>query len=177
MIKNAPWQNRPEAEVIGKILSAFPEATPPDGKNIVAAGPAHLAACDECRDAQQYFVGKTRGDILYDERHYPHLVNAFSFFTPQTWHYYLPVFLIQDLLRGRHGFNFFRHDDEPAVIEGFWPPRVELLSEQQVEALLEYLESHTAYAEKFGRREELCGIVEWWRSIHKEKSASITRRV
>jgi len=177
MIKKAPWQNRPEAKVIGKILSAFPETTPPDDKNIVTAEPAHLAACDECRDAQQYFVGKTREDILYDERIYPHLVNAFSFFTPQSWHYYLPVFLIQDLLRGRHSFNFFWHQDEPVVIEGFWPPRVTLLSGQQVEVLLEYLESHTAYVEKLGHREELCRIVEWWQSIYEEKSASIPRRV
>jgi hypothetical protein len=99
MIKKTPWHNRPEAKVIEKILSVFPETMPPDNKNIVAAEPAHLAVCDECRDAQQYFVGKTREDILYDERNHPHLVNAFSFFTPQTWHYYLPVFLIQGLLR------------------------------------------------------------------------------
>ena len=166
MIKKARWQNRPEAKVIGKILSAFPETTPPDDKDIVAAEPAHLAACDECRDAQQYFAGKTREDILYDERNYPHLVNAFSFFTPRIWHYYLPAFLIQDVLGERHSFNFFWHHDEPAVIEGLWPPRVELLSRQQVEALLDYLEGHTGYAEKFGHREELCRIVEWWKSIY-----------
>jgi hypothetical protein len=46
MIKKAPWQNRPEAKVIGKIFSAFPETTPPDDKNIVAAEPAHLTVCD-----------------------------------------------------------------------------------------------------------------------------------
>ncbi|HEX8179473.1 MAG TPA: hypothetical protein VF525_08015 [Pyrinomonadaceae bacterium] len=122
-------------------------------------------------------MGKTREDILYDERYYSHLVNAFSFFTPQTWHYYLPVFLIQDLLRGRHSFNFFWHNDEPIVMEGFWPRRVTLLSGQQVEVLLEYLESHTAYAEKFGHEEELGRIVEWWRSVYEEKSASISGRV
>lgn len=175
MMKKMPWRNHPEANVIEKILSAFPETTPPDDENIVAADPAHLAACDECHDAQQYFVGKTREDILYDERKHLHLVNAFSFFTPQTWHYYLPVFLIQDLLSGRHSFNFFWHQDEPVVVEGFWPPRVELLSSQQVEALLEYLESHTAYVEKSGHREELCRVVEWWQSIYEEKSASIPR--
>ncbi len=177
MIKKAQWQNRPEAKIIERILSAFPAAMPPDEKNIVAAEPAHLATCDECRDAQQYFAGKTRDAILDDERNYPHLVNAFSFFTPQTWHYYLPVFLIQDLLRGRHGYNFFWHHDEPVVIEGLWPQRIELLSRQQVEALLEYLESYTAYAEESGHKEELGRIVEWWQSIYEEKSASISRRV
>jgi hypothetical protein len=177
IIKKAHWQNRPEAKIIEKILSAFPATIPPDEKNIVAAGSAHLAVCDECRDAQQYFAGKTREPILEDEGNYPYLVNAFDFFTPEAWHYYLPVFLIQDLLRGRHRFNFFWHHDEPVVIEEFWPPRVELLSGQQVEALLEYLESHTVYVEKLGHREELCRVVEWWQSIYEEKSASVPRRV
>lgn len=176
MIMQVPWQKRLEAKVIEKILSAFPETRPPDDKNIVAAEPAHLAVCDECHDAQQYFVGKTREDILCDERQFPHLVNAFSFFTPQAWHYYLPVFLIQDLLRGRHRFNFFWHQDEPVVIEGFWSQRVELLGRQQVEALLEYLESHTAYVEKLGHKEELCRIVEWWQCVYEGKSASLPRQ-
>lgn len=166
MIKRAQWQNRPEAKLIEKILSAFPSTSPPDGKNIVAAEPVHLAVCDECRDAQQYFERRKREDILDNERNYPHLVNAFSFFTPQTWHYYLPVFLIQDLLRSRHSYNFFWHHNEPLVIEGLWRPRIELLNIQQVGALLEYLESNSTYAEKRGHKEELGRIVEWWQSIY-----------
>jgi hypothetical protein len=176
IIKKAHWQNRPEARIIAKILSAFPATMPPDEKNIVAAESAHLAVCGECRDAQQYCAGKTRESILVDERNYPHLVNAFSFFTPEAWHYYLPVFLIQDLLRGRHSFNFFWHQDEPIVV-GYWPQRIKLLSGTEVEVLLEYLESHTAYADESGHKEELRRIVEWWQSIYEEKSASTPRRV
>src|SRR4051812_9219169 len=173
IIKKAHWQNRPEAKIIEKILSAFPATIPPDEKNIVAAGSAHLAVCDECRDAQQFFAGKTREPLLDDEGTYPYLVNAFSLFTSEAWHYYLPVFLIQDLLRGRHNFNFFWHHDEAVVIEGYWPPRIELLSGPQVEAVLEYLKRYTAYAEERGNKEELCRIVDWWQSIYEEKSASI----
>jgi hypothetical protein len=56
--------------------------------------------------------------IIDDERNYPHLVNAFDFFTTQTWHYYLPVFLMQDLLRGRLSYNFFWHYDNNVVVDG-----------------------------------------------------------
>ena len=172
MNKKSQWQNRPEAIIIKKILSAFPTTEPPDDRNVVAAEISHQAVCDECRDAQQYFAGKTREAILDDERNYPHLVNAFDFFTPQTWHYYLPVFLIQDLFRRRHSYNFFWHQDEPKVIEGYWPPRIELLSRVQVEALLEYLKSYSTYADESGHKEKLGRIVEWWQSIYEEKSAS-----
>ena len=177
MNNKAAWQNRPEAKIIEKILSAFPATSSPDDQNIVAAETSHLAVCDECRNAQRYFAGKTREAILDDERHYPHLVHAFDFFTPQTWHYYLPVFLIQDLLRGRHGYNFFWHHDEQVVTEGYWPPRIELLSGPQVEALLGYLKSHIGYAEETGHKEELGRIVEWWQSLYEEKAASTPRRV
>ena len=177
MIEKAQWQNHPEFKVIERILSAFPVTTPPNDMNIVAAEASHLAVCDECGDAQQYFAGKTRGAILDDDRNYPHLVNAVDFFTPQTWHYYLPIFLIQDLLRGRHSFNFFWHQDEPVVIEGYWPPRIEFLNAPQVEALLEYLKSHSTYALEAGHQEELCRVVDWWQHIYEEKLDSTQRRV
>ena len=165
MIEKTQWQNHSESKLIERILSAFPATAPPNDRNIVAAETAHLAVCEECRDAQQYFSGKTREAILDDERHFPHLVNAFDFFTPQTWHYYLPVFLIQDLVRERHSFDFFWHQDEPVVIEGYWPPRIQLLSRPQVETLLEYLMSHSTYALESGNREKLCRVVDWWQRI------------
>jgi hypothetical protein len=163
--------------MIEKILSAFSTTLPPDEKNIVAAEVDHLGKCDECRAAQEFFAGRTKEDILNDSRNYPHLVNAFDLFTPQTWHYYLPVFLIQDLLRGRHRFDTFWHHDGQELIEGYWSPRIDLLDNRQCEMLLEYLESCRGYAIESGREEEFCRVLEWWQRIDREKLATIPWRV
>ncbi len=171
------WLKDPEAKVVEKILLAFPVTPPPKDENIVGAGIEHLRKCDECRDAQQFFAGKTREIILADERNYRHLVSAFDFFTPETWHYYLPVFLIQDLIRQRHSFNHFWHHNQPGLIDNYWSRRIELMNRLQCEALIEYLESYRHYAKQLGCINRLSRIVEWWQGIYQEKLATIPKKV
>lgn len=169
MIETMKWLKGPETKVIDKIISAFPATSLPDDQRIVDAKTEHLKRCDECRDAQVLFTGKTREIILGDELNYPHLVNAFDFFTPETWHYYLPVFLIQDLIRQRHSFYHFWHHSEPGLIEAYWSPRIQLLNRPQCEALIEYLQFHRPYAVESGQIEELSKILDWWQRIYKEE--------
>ena|SRR6266498_5657133 len=177
MIETIRWLKGAEAKIAEKIISAFPVTPPPNDQNLVAADIAHLRKCDECRNARQFFTGKTREIILRDERNYPHLVNAFDFFTPQAWHYYLPVFLIQDLIRQRHSFNHFWHHNEPCLIEGHWSLRIELMEVPQCEVLIEYLQFYGPYAMQSGHTEELCGIIEWWQDIYQRKLATVFGRV
>ena len=167
------WYNesakRPEAKVVEKVISAFPFTLPPKDENLVGAGIEHLQKCDECRNAQQFFEGKARETILGDERNYPHLVNAFDFFTPEAWHYYLPVFLIQDLIRHRHSFNHFWNYYRSGLIDEGWLRRIELMDRPQCEALIEYLQFHRPYAIEAGDIEELNDTADWWQGIYQEK--------
>jgi hypothetical protein len=78
MIRTLNWLKGPEAKAVEKIDAAFPATAAPDEQNIVSADTQHLQTCDECRDAQQDFAGKTREAILADERYYPRLANAFQ---------------------------------------------------------------------------------------------------
>ncbi|HKS39567.1 MAG TPA: hypothetical protein VJX74_03060 [Blastocatellia bacterium] len=171
MIDTMNWLKDPEAKVVEQIISAFPITPPPRDENLVCAGIEHLQKCDECRNAQQFFKGKTREIILGDERNYPHLVNAFDFFTPETWHYYLPVFLIQDLIRQRHSYNHFWHHNEPGLIDGHWSKRIELMDMPQCEALIGYLEFHKSFTIESRDIEKLSKILEWWEGIYQEKVA------
>lgn len=169
------WVKGPEAKVIEQIISAFPFTPPPDDRNLVNADIDHLRKCDECRNARQFFAGKTRESILGDERNYNHLVNAFDFFTPETWHYYLPVFLIQDLIRQRHSFDHFWNYNEPGLIDGYWSPRIGLLDRLQCEALIEYLQFDRPYAIETGQIVELSRILDWWQAIYQEKLVRVPR--
>jgi hypothetical protein len=177
MIGTMNWLKDPEAKVVEKITLAFLITPPPKDENIVGAGIGHLQKCDECRNAQHFFEGKTREIILGDERNYPHLVNAFDFFTPETWHYYLPVFLIQYLIRQRHSFNHFWHHNEPGLIEAYWLPRIQLMDGPQCEALIGYLEFHKSYAIESGDIEKLEKILDRWQAISQEKVAIVRRPV
>lgn len=172
MINRSKWQNRPDASVIENIISAFSTTPSPAPQNLVAADIEHLRKCDECRHAKDYFADKTREIILADERNYSHLVNAFDFFTPPAWHYYLPAFLIQDLLRQRHSFDHFWHFDDPVIVDKCWPRKIELLDQIQCQALINYLEYSKPYAEETGRIERLRKILEWWQSILQKKAVS-----
>jgi len=80
MIETGQLPKDLEAGVIEKICSAFPFTAPPAGESLVNAEIEHLRKCDECREAQQFFTGKSREIILSDEQNFPHLVNAFQFF-------------------------------------------------------------------------------------------------
>lgn len=177
MVETMHSEGSPAAEVIERIGRAFPPAAPPGDEQLVDADADHLRACDECRDARLFFAGKTRKQVLADELSYPHLVNAFSFFTPPAWHYYLPAFLIQDVLSGRHRYDFFWHYDEPVVIKLCWPPRIALLDMPQCEAILAYLEFCRGYATRAGWAGELNKVVGWWQQVRREKLASDEWRV
>lgn len=177
MIERMQWLKSPEAQIVEKIISAFPDTPPPSDQNIVCAEMEHLKKCDDCRNAQHFFAGKIREDILADEQNYPHLVNAFDFFTPETWHYYLPVFLIQDLIRQRHCFDRFWNYSQPGIIDEHWSKRIELMSDSQCEALIEYLEFYRPYALEFGQIEELSRILEWWQGIYQEKLSTMPKRI
>lgn len=163
-------------KLIETINAAFSAVPKPDDEHIVAAEVEHLKKCDECRDAKEFLVGKTREIILSDERNYPHLVNGFAFLTVEAWHYYLPAFLIQDLLRQRHRFDTFWHYNEPVVIEEFWPKRIARLTLQQCEAILAYLEFSRPYAIGGGYEPKLNQIIDWWQSIHQNKLSSIMEK-
>lgn len=177
MIESLKWLKGSEAKIVEKINSAFPSTFPPSEQDIVGADIEHLEKCDECRDAQQNFAGKTRESIFADERNYPHLVNAFDFFTPETWHYYLPVFLIQDLIRRRYCFNRFWNYTQPGQVDGHWRKRIELMDERQCEALIEYLEDYKQHARDSSEAEGIARILEWWQGIYQDKLATIRKRV
>jgi hypothetical protein len=169
MIETGQLPEDPEAGVIEKICLAFPFTAPPAGESLVNAEIEHLKECDECREAQQFFTGKSREIILSDERNFPHLVNAFSFFTSQVWHYYLPVFLIQSILRQRYRRYDFWHYEDRGLIKNFWSQRIQLLDGLQCEAILDYLELCRQSAIESGSEARLDKIIEWWESIRREK--------
>jgi hypothetical protein len=162
-------ENSQEASIIEKISLAFSTTPRPDDENLVTADSNHLRECDDCREAKHFFKGKTRQDILSDERNYPHLVNAFDFFTPQAWYYFLPAFLIQGLIRQRYNYNHFWHHDQAELIKRYWSQRIELLDCKQTQAVLDYLECCKKGANEDGLIERFGKIVEWWQSIYQQK--------
>jgi len=133
-------------ELIEKIEIAFSGNKYPGDENLISSQ-EHLAECEECRGYYDYFVGKSRKQIL-EEDSYGKLGGGQSFFKPLAWHYYFPAYLIKCVRLGKFfSFNFnppdeseFEDEDFAEFWNEFEQPRIDLLSPAQCEVIIDYLQ-------------------------------------
>lgn len=156
--------------LITEIRQAFANAAKPNDENIIVGDDNHFAKCDECREARDYFWGRTRESISQDKEAFRQTINALSFFTPSAWYYYLPEYLIGCLQNNRLRVNVFWHHEEPIVKERFWSERIELLNAQQCAIIIAYLNfALKKYEDDFRKANDCQRIINWWREIYQNR--------
>jgi hypothetical protein len=119
------------------IEEAFKDVPYPGDNNITRC-PYH---CAECRRIAEFFKGKTwQGHTIEELRGY-HV--ALSLFTPEAFHYFLPAFMLVSMVGYERGdvipdaIRF--HFEYSQEIQGHFPLRMSKLSEDQREAIIDYL--------------------------------------
>lgn len=156
--------------LIAAIRQAFAPVARPHDENLIVGDVDHFARCDECREARDFFWGRTRDLFSQDKEALRQTINALSFFTPAAWHYYLPAYLIGCLQNNRLSAETFWHHDEPVVKERFWPERIQLLDGQQCLGLIAYLHFALQTCEDDHRAAERCRrIISWWQDIYQHR--------
>jgi hypothetical protein len=119
------------------IETAFKDVPYPGDNNITRC-PYH---CSECRRIAEFFKGKTwEGHTIEELRNY-HV--ALSLFTPEAFHYFLPAFMLVSMVSYERGdvipdaIRF--HFEYSQEVQGHFPLRMSKLSEDQREAIIDYL--------------------------------------
>lgn len=126
---------------IEKVKKAFADVPYPN-LEYFAGSPEHNQKCDECREANDFFVGKKWEDCLDDEEAFRQLGNGEPFFETSVWHYFLPAYLIKLIKQARfsiHTFEPILDDDLPEVVK-WQKEKRDLLTAEQCKVIVEYLE-------------------------------------
>lgn len=123
-----------------KVKKAFADVPYPK-LEIFAGSPEHNLKCHECREANDFFIGKKWEDCLDDEA-FRQLGNGRNFFHISAWHYYLPAYLIKLIKQARFsafGFGQILDADVPMLIER-QKEEINLLSPEQCLVIIDYLQ-------------------------------------
>ncbi len=120
-------------ELIEKIKQAFADVPHPGDENIIGS-PEHVKICDECREIEKEFTGKTWNDLLEAGGWH-----GIEFISPSALHYFLPGYLISWIQRGVFGSFGPNTPQEREELKTYWQERAEQLSAEQCQVLLAYL--------------------------------------
>lgn len=120
------------------IVAAFKDVAYPGDNNITRC-PYH---CSECRRIATFFKGKTGGgNITLEELRNYHV--ALSLFTPEAFHYFLPVFMLASMVGYEKGDvipdSIRFHFEYSQEIQGHFPVRMSKLTADQRKAIIDYL--------------------------------------
>ena len=126
---------------IKKVKKAFADVPYPN-LEFFAGSFEHNQKCDECREINDFFIGKKWEDCLEDDEASRNLGEGWFFFHTSAWHYYLPAYLIKLIKQGRFFSDKFEQqldEDVPMLIE-WQKEKISLLSSKQCEVIVDYLE-------------------------------------
>jgi len=128
-------------DFIEKVKKAFADVQYPN-LEYFAGSSEHNRKCYECREANDFFIGKKWEDCLDDDEAFRQLGNGLSFFKTSVWHYFLPSYLIKLIKQFRFStteFDQFLNEDVPELID-WQKEKINLLSAEQCKVIVEYLE-------------------------------------
>lgn len=128
-------------EFIENVKRAFADVPYPN-LEYFAGSAGHNQKCDECRAANDFFLGKKWEDCLNDDEAFRQLGDGESFFHTSAWHYFLPAYLIKLIKQARFSGFYFDEvldEDVPELIE-WQKEKINTLSSEQCKVIVEYLE-------------------------------------
>ena len=128
-------------DFVEKVEKAFADVPYPN-LEYFAGSPEHNQTCDECREANDFFVGKKWENCLDDEESFRQLGNGFPFFKPSVWHYFLPAYLIKLVKQARFSGSEFQpfYNKKTLELEEWDKEQIDLLSPEQCKVIVDYLE-------------------------------------